>query len=465
MVKRIALLAFVLLIVGVVNTAEPNVQAISFVTLSGRALGSDGQPIINAKVFSDETNGVNRVPTCTKTDGSWSLEVPVNGASRTLYIWLSPKLTGNSNIDCDVPTSGSIPSLGCWTEVGPFVATSDRIVNFNVSAMQTRTLRIVDGDGFPFYGARIGSTNGNDGQSGQCPVSSPQLVTSRSPMDDGGDGDTDMDGLISVVGATPFGKNINVSIPGGSTTVDVNLNSLDQRVELPVRQNLPGTPTVTIRDDKSRPRISITANSRDIGISKFTVKLSDGSPVCTIPLQSNAKDGSCYMTDWLRGETYDFVATSWNGRGEGAGASSKYTTPGWNTTSTSIPSQSTTSIPSQSTTQNATPTTIVSTPTVTVPTTNTSMTNSDTADTSTTPQIKVKISKAIAVKSIATFVGLAVMSTSKVSLKVLPGSTKYCKVSGTSMKGLKTGSCKVTVTVTPKKGKATSKTVTLKVTK
>ena len=79
--------------------------------------------------------------------------------------------------------------------------------------------------------------------------------------------------------------------------------------------------------------------------------------------------------------------------------------------------------------------------------------------------VSVKLSKAIAVKSIATFVGLSVLSTSKVSLKVLSSSTKYCKVSGTTLKGLKTGSCKVTVTVTPKKGRATSRTVTLKVTK
>ena len=439
--KRVALLAFVLLIVGVVNTAELNVQAISFVTLSGRAFGSDGQPIVNAKVFSDETNGVNRVPTCTKTDGSWSLEVPVNGASRTVYIWLTPKLTGNSNIDCDAITSGSIPSLGCWTEVGPFVSTSDRTINFNVATLQTRTLRIVDGDGFPFYGARIGSGSGNNGQSGSCPISSPQTVTSRSFMDDGGDGDTDMDGLISVVGATPFGKNIKVSIPGGSE-IAVNLSSLDQRVELPVRQSLPGSPTVTISSNKGRPYISITANSRDSGLSKFTVKLSDGSPVCTIPLQSNAKYGSCYMTDWLRGETYDFVATSWNGRGEGTGASSKYTTPGWNTTSTSAPSPSTTqkATPTTIATQKATPTTIATTPTVTT-------------------------SRSATARSIATYAKLKVLSTSKVSLKVVSSSKKFCKVAGTTLKGLKAGSCKVTVTVTPKKGRATSKTVTLKVSK
>jgi hypothetical protein len=73
--------------------------------------------------------------------------------------------------------------------------------------------------------------------------------------------------------------------------------------------------------------------------------------------------------------------------------------------------------------------------------------------------------KSATAKSIAVHAKLAVLSTSKMSLKVVPSSAKYCKVSGTTLKGLKTGSCKVTVTVTPKKGKAVSKTVTLKVSK
>ena len=73
--------------------------------------------------------------------------------------------------------------------------------------------------------------------------------------------------------------------------------------------------------------------------------------------------------------------------------------------------------------------------------------------------------KSATAKSIAVYAKLAVLSTSKMSLKVVPSSAKYCKVSGTTLKGLKTGSCKVTVTVTSKKGKAVSKTVTLKVSK
>jgi DNA-binding beta-propeller fold protein YncE len=78
---------------------------------------------------------------------------------------------------------------------------------------------------------------------------------------------------------------------------------------------------------------------------------------------------------------------------------------------------------------------------------------------------KVTLSKSASAKSIATYAKLAVPATSKVSLKVVASSVKFCKVSGTSLKGLKAGTCKVTVTVKPKKGASKSKTVSLKVTK
>ncbi len=78
---------------------------------------------------------------------------------------------------------------------------------------------------------------------------------------------------------------------------------------------------------------------------------------------------------------------------------------------------------------------------------------------------KVKKSKSATAKSIARYAKLEVTSTSKVSLKVFRNSTKYCKVSGTTLKGLKAGPCKVTVTVTPKKGRPTFKNLTLQITK
>jgi YVTN family beta-propeller protein len=77
----------------------------------------------------------------------------------------------------------------------------------------------------------------------------------------------------------------------------------------------------------------------------------------------------------------------------------------------------------------------------------------------------VSMSKSATAKSIAAFAKISVPSTSKVSLKVVPSYTKYCTVSGTTLRGIKTGPCKVTVIVTPKKGKATTKIVTLQVAK
>jgi hypothetical protein len=48
-------------------------------------------------------------------------------------------------------------------------------------------------------------------------------------------------------------------------------------------------------------------------------------------------------------------------------------------------------------------------------------------------------------------------------MKVFTSSAKYCKAKGSTIKGLKVGTCKVTVTVKPKKGRSRSKILNLKV--
>jgi len=77
----------------------------------------------------------------------------------------------------------------------------------------------------------------------------------------------------------------------------------------------------------------------------------------------------------------------------------------------------------------------------------------------------VRITRSISGKSIANYAKLTVASTSKLSLRVGGTSSKVCKVVGTSLKGLKAGTCKVTVTVKPKKGLTKSQTVSIKVVK
>ena len=65
--------------------------------------------------------------------------------------------------------------------------------------------------------------------------------------------------------------------------------------------------------------------------------------------------------------------------------------------------------------------------------------------------------------SLATQAKLPMLKGSTVSMKVFTSSAKYCKARGSTIKGLKVGTCKVTVTVKPKKGPSRSKTLNLKV--
>ena len=88
------------------------------------------------------------------------------------------------------------------------------------------------------------------------------------------------------------------------------------------------------------------------------------------------------------------------------------------------------------------------------------------------PSLKIKapaakktlaISKTSSFTTLTTLAKLTKAKTSKVSAVVAPSSRKVCQVVKNSVKGLKAGSCKVTVTVTTAKGKKTSQTITLKV--
>jgi hypothetical protein len=87
----------------------------------------------------------------------------------------------------------------------------------------------------------------------------------------------------------------------------------------------------------------------------------------------------------------------------------------------------------------------------------------------TTPTVKlaptVKVARTLSGKAIASYAKLTVASTSKISLRVGSTSAKVCRVVGTSLKGLKAGTCKVTVSVKPKRGTTKSKTVSVKVTR
>ena len=77
------------------------------------------------------------------------------------------------------------------------------------------------------------------------------------------------------------------------------------------------------------------------------------------------------------------------------------------------------------------------------------------------PVISVKI--AATATSIAKYAKVSIPAGAGISVKVLSSSSRYCKVMGSSVKGIKKGTCKVTLTVSPKKGPRVTKTVVLKV--
>ena len=71
--------------------------------------------------------------------------------------------------------------------------------------------------------------------------------------------------------------------------------------------------------------------------------------------------------------------------------------------------------------------------------------------------------KKMKIKTLASEIEMTVPAKSKVSAKVATASKKICKVSGSSIKGLKPGACVVTVKVKPKKGTSTTQSTTITV--
>jgi hypothetical protein len=122
---------------------------------------------------------------------------------------------------------------------------------------------------------------------------------------------------------------------------------------------------------------------------------------------------------------------------------------------------STTTNPSSSSTTTTVPGTISTTTTVVNGGASTNLTTLIQTNAASATQLSRSTSRTA--KSLAAQAKLPILKGSTVSMKVFASSAKYCKARGSTIKGLKVGTCKVTVTVKPKKGPSRSKTMTLKV--
>ncbi len=77
--------------------------------------------------------------------------------------------------------------------------------------------------------------------------------------------------------------------------------------------------------------------------------------------------------------------------------------------------------------------------------------------------LTVGIKKSISSSSVIKSSKITISKGSKTSVTVPRASQNFCRIVGKNIRGLKKGSCRVTVTMTPKKGKKISKTLTVKV--
>ena len=136
--------------------------------------------------------------------------------------------------------------------------------------------------------------------------------------------------------------------------------------------------------------------------------------------------------------------------------------------STASTTTTTTTIPKTTTTTTTTIPKTTTTTTTTIPTITTSFPPNtyyvappSVATNATKPTLSTK--KTLSAKSIATYSGLKIVIGSTVSVTVNATSRTICRVSGTTLKAVKKGTCKVVVTVKSRTGKKSSKNLTLNV--
>jgi alpha-tubulin suppressor-like RCC1 family protein len=132
---------------------------------------------------------------------------------------------------------------------------------------------------------------------------------------------------------------------------------------------------------------------------------------------------------------------------------------------TTVVATTTTALASATTTQVATTTTTTTTTTTVAPTT-TQPTSTPVGLTSasTTKIVKVSRNRSVTAAKIASAVSLKIPKRSQGSMRIsITRGTKYCRFVGSTVRGIKKGTCTVTVVLVPKKGKPTVRTLKIQV--
>ena len=281
---------------------------------------------------------------------------------------------------------------------------------------------------------------------------------------------------------TQTGEDINGEATGDLSGGAVAMSASGTRIAIGAKSNRTLTGQVRVYEVLTSPTAptisSVTPASGSLTVA-FTPGADGGSAITNYKYSINGTDyialnpattSSPFTISGLtNGTTYSVTIKAVNGVGDSPASNAVTGSPTAPTTSTTPDTTPTTSTPS--TTPDTTPTT--STPSTTPETTPTTTptTTTTTTPTTTNTTVPVIIAKTPSIKTDATSSLSALIKAAKISVSKgskVTGSISnslisVCKATGTRITAVAPGKCIVKVTMTPKKGKAITKSLTVNI--